>query len=187
VTENQNREIPFVELMRAPDVGKLYHSATWLSTNVVLMRKRCLGERGTMHPLHGCPDSSAQRRLTEALPFGSKFQNWLTGHQLEIKPILSRRPTRTYPLSEKLPFRRDTNEMLSGLTGIGSMTSVSLTVRGTVSSMRERTEAQVELKRPGERASAFMVAFPSLEKIRASERVVMFAPTTRGFLVFPEM
>jgi hypothetical protein len=43
------------------------------------------------------------------------------------------------------------------------------------------------LKRPGERASAFMVAFPSLEKIRASERVVMFAPTTRGFLVFPEM
>jgi hypothetical protein len=77
--------------------------------------------------------------------------------------------------------------MLSGLTRIGSMTFVRLTMRGTVSSMRERIEAQVELKWPGECASAFMVAFPSLEKIRASERVVMFTPTTRGLLVFPEI
>jgi hypothetical protein len=32
-----------------------------------------------------------------------------------------------------------------------------------------------------------MVAFPSLPKIRLSEFVVSFKPTTRGFCVVPEM
>jgi hypothetical protein len=31
-----------------------------------------------------------------------------------------------------------------------------------------------------------MVTLPSLEKIRASERVVMFGPTTRGLMVYPD-
>jgi hypothetical protein len=67
------------------------------------------------------------------------------------------------------------------------MTSVSVTERGTVLSMRARIAAQVALNTLGDCAKARIVAFPSLEKMRASERVVTLAPTTSGLFVDPEM
>jgi hypothetical protein len=67
------------------------------------------------------------------------------------------------------------------------MTLVSVTPRGTVSNIRAKSVAQVERKTPGDSAKVFIVTLPSLEKMRASERVVMLRPTASGFLVRPEI
>jgi hypothetical protein len=76
--------------------------------------------------------------------------------------------------------------MLEGLTDSGSITSVRATPRGTVSSIRASRVAHVERKRLGDSAKAFIVLLPSLEKMRASERVVTLYPTTSGFVVLPD-
>jgi hypothetical protein len=96
---------------------------------------------------------------------------------------------------------------MMGLTGSGEMTSVSCTSLGTVSIMRANKSAHVDAKSSGESANLYvsqhltplyggkkmppthecMVAFPSLPKIRLSEFVVSFKPTTSGFCVEPEI
>jgi hypothetical protein len=66
------------------------------------------------------------------------------------------------------------------------MTSVRTTSRGTVSSMRASSAPHVARNRPGDLASAAIVALPSLAKIRASDRVVTFGPTTSGSTDCPD-
>jgi hypothetical protein len=91
--------------------------------------------------------------------------------------------TRMLPVSVKLPSVEREIKKSAGLTGSGSMISVSTTSRGTVFNIRSSSEAHVELKRLGESASAFMVTLPSLAKIRASDWVVTFGPVTSGLMV----
>lgn len=111
--------------------------------------------------------------------------------------------TRTRPDNFSLsPFK--TSATLAGLMGSGSITSVSSTPLGTVSSMRANMVAQVEANKSGDLAnlrsqsesgggpeehSAYesMVALLSLAKMRLSELVVSLAPTTSGFCVVPAM
>jgi hypothetical protein len=131
---------------------------------------------------HGWPDWSAQKIFTVAMLFASRFQNYSSSVREAPRREDGKGLTRTYPFSENPPLLRCVSETV-GLTGRGSITSVKVTVLGTVSSIRARSVAQVEPKRLGEFANARMVMFPSLEKMRASERVVMFGPTTRGLFV----
>jgi hypothetical protein len=94
--------------------------------------------------------------------------------------------TRTFPLSRKLLVAALRKSDISvGFTGSGSITSVSFTPRGTTSNMRDRSLPQVEVKRLGDLANALIVTLPSLEKMRASERVVMLGPITSGSILRP--
>ena len=76
-----------------------------------------------------------------------------------------------------------------GLTGIGSIGSVSCTPLGTVLTILSKRLAHVEKKKscesggPCKSAILLMTLPPSELKMRASDRVVSLCPKARGFCV----
>ena len=67
-----------------------------------------------------------------------------------------------------LAFVRE-KDWMYGLSGMGSRGSVSVTVEGTVSSIRAKMSVHMDWKVLVSEARAFMVTFPSAAKIRLSE------------------
>ncbi len=92
--------------------------------------------------------------------------------------------TRIRPLTVMVPLALILMSSSEGLMGMGGITSVSRTPRGTVFIMRSSRRLQVEKKKSCDSAICLMSLPPSTPlKMRASYRFSGLLPTTRGFLV----